>query len=46
MRLTEGSLELETMVKQFPVDQEQSLVPHFEFIVLFSSKTFKVQVGL
>lgn len=39
-------MESETIAEQIPVDQEQPLVQYFEFIVFFSSKTFKVQVGL
>jgi len=39
-------MEPETTAGQIPVDQEQPLVPHLEFIDLFSSKTLKAQVGL
>lgn len=39
-------MEPETIAEQIPVDQEQPLVQHSEFVLFFSSKTFKVQVGL
>lgn len=39
-------MEPEIIAEEIPVDQEQPLVQHFEFIVFFPGKTFKVQVGL
>lgn len=38
-------MEPETIAEQIPVDKEQLLIQYFEFIVFFSIRTFKVQVG-